>query len=164
MNSIDVLMIQIMRTRTIKSARGCYPGRNQYLFTLLEVELEKFLNLLNDFDPFAVKTSHVLDPSITLFELQLLYLLSEARKKNILVVKELLNWWFPPDIFPHALLIINEIVRILNLSKEHWGPEDQYIRKLLSAYVGRPSEFSKTEKASFSARRRSIDLDTILIH
>lgn len=164
MNSTDILIVQMMRNRTTSSARGSYVGKKQILYIRLEVKLEKFIDLLIDFDPFAARFSHVLDPSMTLFELQMLYLLSEARKKNILAVKELLNWWFPLDVFSQALLIINDIVDILNLSNERWGLESQYKEKLLLAYAGRSRSFSTTEKTSFDARQSASVLNTIFIH
>ena len=67
-----------------------------------------FMDLLREADPYVVRVNRTTDPSMTLFELQLLYILSECRAGNSATTTELLDWWFPDRLVANARVLLED--------------------------------------------------------
>ena len=60
-------------------------------------------------DPYAVKVGSGLDNDLHLFEVQLLYVISEQMAGNNLTTSEILAWWFANDEQSYAKACLNSI-------------------------------------------------------
>ena len=60
-------------------------------------------------DPVAVKVLPVRDSGLTLFELQVLYLVSEHRSGSPAKVRALLEWWVPESLLDEAWSRLSDI-------------------------------------------------------
>ena len=81
---------------------------------LIEVPLIQFISFLWRADPYVVKLNQRDDPVVTLFELQVLYAISEARGESEVTVDELLAWWLPQDLIETGRASLITIARLLN--------------------------------------------------
>lgn len=76
--------------------------------------LRAFMDLLREADPYVVRVNRTTDPSITLFELQLLYILSECREGNSETTTELLDWWFPAGLVANARVLLEDLASTID--------------------------------------------------
>lgn len=73
-----------------------------------------FLDLLWRCDPFTVNFNPLRNKGMTLFELQVVYVLGEWRRGNHATVHELLAWWLPDVLIAHGRALIAEVSEVLD--------------------------------------------------
>ena len=72
-------------------------------------QIAGFVSYLWRTDPYAVNVGSVLDKDLRLFEVQLLYVISEQMAGNNLTTSEILAWWFANDEQGCARASLNSI-------------------------------------------------------
>ena len=80
----------------------------------LAKSLHAFVLLIWETDPNAVKVLPLRDSGLTLFELQVLYLVSEHRSGSPAKVHGLLEWWVPESLLDEARSRLSDIVAALD--------------------------------------------------
>ena len=68
-----------------------------------------FVSYLWKRDPYAVDVGQIVDNDLRLFEVQLLYVISEQLAGNSFTTSEILAWWFAADEQNHASACLNSI-------------------------------------------------------
>lgn len=71
--------------------------------------LRRFMDLLRDTDPYVIQVKREDEEAVTLFELQLLYVISECRTGNTEAITEILDWWFPVRLVAAARTLLTEL-------------------------------------------------------
>ena len=79
----------------------------------LSSALRQFMDLLRDTDPYVIQVKREDDEAITLFELQLLYVISECRTGNTEATAEILDWWFPVPLVANARTLLTELTSVI---------------------------------------------------
>ena len=80
----------------------------------LSKALHGFIFLLWETDPNAVKVRSVRQEAFTIFELQLLYAISEHKFGSPHKVDELLNWWLPENLLDEGRSRLSDIAVALD--------------------------------------------------
>lgn len=73
-----------------------------------------FLALMRDTDPFVVRIRGGNDHRLTLFELQLIYAVSEWRTENQRTAYEVLEWWFPEVLIAEGRARLSRIAEAMD--------------------------------------------------
>jgi hypothetical protein len=140
LEALETLIIQAMRRNLDVGPDVWLPAESKVTFDKIETYMRLFIDLLRGQDPFAVKLRPLLDPKATLFEMQLLYAISEKRRGNDKTVAEVLNWWFPQTNVPEAQKILGGIATLLNKAGVKLHTSKQLKEKMLEASVTRPEQ------------------------
>ena len=140
LEALETLIIQAMRRNLDVGPAVWLPAESKVTFDKIETFMRLFIDLLRGQDPFAVKLRPLLDPKATLFEMQLLYAISEKRRGNDKTVAEVLNWWFPQTNVPEAQKILGGIATLLNKAGVKLHTSKQLKEKMLEASVTRPEQ------------------------
>ena len=72
-------------------------------------DISIFITILEYKDPFAINVSQVFEQEFQIFEVQLLFAISEQLAGNTSVVSELLAWWFAASDQDHAFACLKRI-------------------------------------------------------
>jgi hypothetical protein len=117
-----------------------------------------FITFLERTDPFVIKTGSLFEQELQIFEVQLLYVLSEQQAGNRRIISELVPWWFASSDQAHAHKCIEEISLMMkslsvNLKSEIWIKEYFYnktfgsskIKQLHPAYDKTNSQIPQSE-------------------
>ena len=140
LDALETLIIQAMRRHIDVGSDVWLPAESKVTFDKIETYMQLFIDLLRGQDPFAVKLKPLLDPKATLFEMQLLYAISEKRRGNHKAVSEVLNWWFPQANVPEAQEILCGVATLLNKAGVKLHTSKQLKEKMLEASVTRPEQ------------------------
>ena len=76
--------------------------------------LYQFLNFIAHCDPFLVKINKVHSTNISIFELQLLYVVFEGLARKNKRVDEILEWWFSPSELYRGRSLLRALTRTLH--------------------------------------------------
>lgn len=112
----------------------------------VSVALRQFLSTLRDSDPFALNLRAADDMALTLFELQVIYVLSEHQAGHTGTTAELLDWWFPADLVATGDALLGDIADALERSgiALESGP---WIRDYLLAFTARRAQANRPPAA-----------------
>jgi hypothetical protein len=79
-------------------------------------QIAGFVAYLWRVDPYVVDVGSTLDNDLRLFEVQLLYVISEQLAGNSITTSEVLSWWFSNDEQSYARSCLNSICVNMQLS------------------------------------------------
>ncbi len=114
LNSNEVQTIHAMR-RFLSTCDGFWTNKKHATtLSLIDRPIRSLLNLIWRNDPFAVDLHRHQDPSVTLFEIQILYGISELRAGNHQTVEELLTWWLPEQDATNGFAMLSTIAGIMD--------------------------------------------------
>ena len=159
LNSVDTLAIETVRMRRVSASRVYISKQYSNLFEYIDSLFARLINLLLEVDPFVVKLLPPFEPAKTLFEIQLLYVISEARQHNIEIVRSILYWWFPDPIVPEAERLIHQIAGALNKSGTTIG-STQLLKNLILEAAGKPLQ--KTTRIEIDLELTQCPSDSII--
>ena len=95
-----------------------YSARNGINITRSSINVTKplyqFLNFIAHCDPFLVKINKVHSTNISIFELQLLYVVFEGLARKNKRVDEILEWWFSPSELYLGRSLLRALTRTLH--------------------------------------------------
>lgn len=114
LTTMETRLVQLMRRFLSDDDMATVRGDDGPVYARLEVPLMRFLDLLWQADPYIVSLNHRYDYDVTVFELQLLYAVTEARAGNAGTFDELLAWWFPEHQIAEARTSLATVVHILD--------------------------------------------------
>ncbi|MEX0693263.1 MAG: hypothetical protein WD075_02345 [Rhodospirillales bacterium] len=114
LTSMETRLVQLMRRFPVDDDHAPVAAGDSPVYARLEVPLMRFLDLLWQADPFIVALNHRYDYDVTVFELQLLYAVNEARAGNVRTINELLAWWFPEHQIAEARASLSTVAHILD--------------------------------------------------
>ena len=164
LNALETLIIQSMR-RQLEATQGAWLStKSKVDFDDIDTQLRRFIDLLRETDPFVVKLRPLFDPKTTLFELQLLYAISEKRCGNEKTVSEVLNWWFPPAGVSEAHHILGRIAAVLNEADLKVHTTQQIKEQMLVASVARPEDPAPSVSVNRDLHPISKYLNTETLH
>lgn len=97
LNAVDLADVKVVGTEAIRLAAAA----------------RQFMDLLRDTDPYVIQVKREDEEAITLFELQLLYVISECRIGNTETTTEILDWWFPSRLVANAHALLAELTSVI---------------------------------------------------
>ena len=120
--------------------------------------VHELLDFLFQCDPFLVRVNKLNSTNISIFELQLLYVVFKGLAQNNSKVNEILEWWFSPSELPRGRLLLKTLINILNEENlEYVSSPWRTEYRILFCRV-----FSKTPKSSeFLGRDCGKDTSTL---
>lgn len=137
LTSTETRLVQVMRRFMDNGLDDGEPIGGEPVYARIEVPLMRFIDLLWKTDPYAVALHHRLDYDVSVFELQLLYVIAEKRAGNMDTVDELLGWWFPASLIPEARAALNTVTRILDEERIPLTSSTRLREHILSVSAGR---------------------------
>ncbi|MBE90206.1 MAG: hypothetical protein CMM76_12310 [Rhodospirillaceae bacterium] len=114
LNADETKLISIMRGFLDGGSETAPHLKDDPLLEIVEAPLTRFISYIWQSDPYVVKLNKSEDHSVTLFELQLLYAISEARMSNDNTVAELLAWWLPRNLMESGKSVLAMIADLLS--------------------------------------------------
>ena len=113
LNGTEITVLRAIRVlnpdaRATAAARSPWSSQDPASLAFLEL-----LSLLFDTDPFIVRLRPAEDAFLTLFELQVLYAVSECNAGNDNTIEELLEWWLPAEKMAFGREKMNNVVNAL---------------------------------------------------
>ena len=92
----------------------------------------KLIWLVQECDPFVVNLNNLNDHTVSVFELQVLYVISSFRAGREKDTIEILNWWLPSVKMQKALCLIRTITHILDEIEIETPPPDRLTAQILA--------------------------------
>ena len=164
LDALETLIIQATRRHLYRSQDTWLSAENREAFDEIGPLLQIFIDLLRDHDPFAVKLRPLFDSKTTLFELQLLYVISEKHCGNEKTVTEVLHWWFPQDSVQIAQEILNDIATALNKAGLKMRTTRQLKARMLVASVSRNNRNVPSVSIKHGLNLKFKNLNTETLH
>ena len=108
--------------------------------------LHQFLDFLFECDPFLVRVNKLNSTNVSIFELQLLYVVFKGWTQNNRKVNEILEWWFSPSELPKGRLLLKTLINILNADNleyesRPWTTEYSILFCSIVSKTPKPPEF-----------------------
>ena len=98
----EISLVNSMRQFMFQEERDGYSTRNHAVHSAVDAPIRRLLGLLWEYDPFVVDLYGLGDPSVSVFELQLLYAIAARRAGHLTIVSEVLAWWLRQRAFTGA--------------------------------------------------------------
>ena len=114
LNADETKLISIMRGFLDGGSKTAPHLKDHPILEIVEAPLTRFISYIWQSDPYVVKLNKPEDHSVTLFELQLLYAISEARIGSDNTVAELLAWWLPQNLIEPGKSVLAMIADLLS--------------------------------------------------
>ena len=114
LNANETKLIGLMRGFLDGGSENTLQLKDDPLLEIVEAPLTRFISYIWQSDPYVVKLNRYADPSVTLFELQLLYAISEARVGSDDTIDELLAWWLPQNLIESGKSVLAMIAGLLS--------------------------------------------------
>ena len=110
----EISLVNSIRQFMFQEERDRYSTRNHAVHSAIDAPIRRLLGLLWEYDPFVVDLYGPGDPSVSVFELQLLYAIAARRAGHLTIVSEILAWWLPQRALTGAKRELSTIACMLD--------------------------------------------------